>query len=116
MQIAIGDDEVSNLGAEYQARTMNVPVITPSPSMPWGIESAASSTTSGMVYYDFGVGGTIPDTNEAPPDNDVHSQIRNKKFTTDMMKHFYETGEIKNVCTAPNGCDCTVAGASGDTI
>jgi hypothetical protein len=116
MQIAIGDDEVSNLGAEYQARTMGVPVITPSPSMPWGIANAASSTTSGMIYYDFGVGGTIPDTNEAPPDNDVHSQIRNKKFTTDMMKHFYETGEIKNVCTAPNGCDCTVAGACGDTI
>ncbi len=116
MQIAIGDDEVSNIGAEYQMRTMGVPVITPSPAMPWGVETAATSTTSGAIYYDFGVGNTIPDTNEAPPDNDVHSQIRNKRFTTDMMKHFYETGEIKNVCTAPNGCDCTVAGACGDAI
>ena len=66
---------------------------------------------SGMVIYDFGLGATIPMANEPPPDNDVHRSIRNKKATTDMMKHFYETGEIIESCTAPKGCDCTVAGA-----
>jgi hypothetical protein len=116
MQIAIGDDEVPNLGSEYQARTMGVPLITPSPITPYGLTTTTSSTTSGVVYYDFGVGNTIPDANEAPPDNDVHSQIRNKKATTDMMKVFYETGVIENKCTAANGCDCTVAGACGDAI
>jgi len=62
------------------------------------------------------VGGTVPDIKEAPPDNDVHSNIRNKKATTDMMKHFYETGEIVNMCTAPKGCDCTVTGACGESL
>jgi hypothetical protein len=33
-----------------------------------------------------------------------------------MMKRFYETGEIVNLCTAPKGCDCTVAGACGADI
>jgi hypothetical protein len=113
MQVGIADVEVPNLGSEYQARTMGIPVITPSPYMPWGVTPAATSTTSGIIYYDFGYGSTVPEGNEAPPENPVHSSIRNKKATTDMMKHFYETGEIINMCTAPNGCDCTVAGACG---
>ncbi len=63
-----------------------------------------------MVIYDFGLGSSIPPTNEPPPDNDVHSNIRNKQATVDMMKHFYETGEIVQLCTAPTGCDCTAGG------
>ena len=113
MQMAIADDEVSNLASEYQLRTMDVPVLTPSPYIPWGATPTAGPASSGMVIYDFGLGATIPNTNEAPPDNDVHSNIRNKKATTDMMKRFYETGEIVQMCTAPKGCDCTVAGACG---
>ena len=34
MQVAIADDEVPNVGSEYQARTMGVPLILPSPVMP----------------------------------------------------------------------------------
>ena len=113
MQVAIGDDEVPNLGSEYQARTMGVPLILPSPKMPYGLTGTNAPATSGILFYDFGVASTIPDGNVAPPDNSVHSNIRNKKATTDMMKHFYETGEIINLCTAPNGCDCTVTDACG---
>jgi hypothetical protein len=116
LQMAIADDEVPNVGSEYAARTMGLPVVTPSPYVPYGVESKAGPVSSGMVIYDFGLGATIPEANEAPPDNNVHSSIRNKKATTDMMKHFYETGEIINTCTAPKGCDCTVAGACGAEI
>ena len=65
-----------------------------------------------MIIYDFGK-GPIPAGNEAPPDNDVHGNIRNKGATTTMMKRFYETGEIVQACTGEKGCDCTVAGACG---
>jgi hypothetical protein len=116
MQVAIGDDEVPNLGSEYQARTMGIPLILPSPKMPYGLTGTTAPASSGILFYDFGVGPTIPDGNEPPPENTVHSNIRNKKATTDMMKHFYETGEIINTCTAPNGCDCTVADACGPGI
>ena len=110
LQMAIADDEVPNVGSEYAARTMGLKVMTPTPYVPWGLESTAGPAQSGMVIYDFGLGSTIPATNVAPPDNDVHSQIRNKSATTDMMKHFYETGEITNSCTAATGCDCTMGG------
>jgi hypothetical protein len=115
MQMAIGDDEVPNVASEYAMRTMNIPVITPSPYVPYGVEAAASAQ-SGAVIYDFGVGATIPLTNTPPPPNDVHGQIRNKKATTDMMKAFYETGTITNLCTGATGCDCTNIDNCGGAI
>ena len=110
MQIAIGDDEVSNLASEYEARTMGIPVVTPSPYVPFGLQGTTGPVASGMIIYDFGLGDTIPQTNEPPPNNDVHSNIRNKQATIDMMKRFYETGEIVQLCTATNGCDCVANG------
>ena len=92
---------------------MKIPVLTPSPYIPYGATQTAGPAQNALVIYDYGLGATIPRTNEAPPDNDVHSNVRNKKATTDMMKRFYETGEIVQMCTAPKGCDCTVAGACG---
>lgn len=115
MQIAIADDEVSNLASEYQARTMGIPTLTPSPYVPFGLEGKAGPARNGLVIYDFGLGRTIPPGNEAPPDNDVHSNIRNKRATLDMMKRFYETGDIVQTCTAPSGCDCPQGGC-GPTL
>jgi hypothetical protein len=106
MQIAIADDEVSNLASEYQARTMGIPVLTPSPYTPYGLAESSTPVESGLIIYDFGLAATIPETNEPPPENEVHSNIRNKQKTIDMMKHFYETGEIQQMCTAAKGCDC----------
>jgi hypothetical protein len=112
MQMAIADDEVANLGTEYQARTMGVPTLVPSPYVPFGLEEATSIAPGGsaLVIYDFGLGATIPVTNEPPPDNDVHGNIRNKQATIDMMKRFYETGEIVQTCTAAKGCDFAADG------
>lgn len=114
MQMAIADDEVSNIGTEMQARTMNIPVVMPSPYVPYGLQTASTPVPNGLVIYDFGLGSTIPAGNEAPPDNSVHGSIRNKKATTDMMKRFYETGEIVQMCTAPKGCDCPAGGCGAE--
>ncbi len=114
LQMAVADAEVANIATEMQVRTMKIPVLTPSPYIPFGVESAAGPVPNGLVIYDFGLGSTIPRGNEAPPENDVHSNIRNKKATTDMMKHFYETGEIVQMCTAPKGCDCPAGGCGAE--
>jgi len=114
MQIGIADDEVSNLGSEMQARTMGIPVIMPSPYIPFGLHGTSEPAESGMVIFDFGLGATIPHGNEAPPNNDVHGSVRNKSAATDMIKHFYDTGEIIQTCTAPKGCDCVAGGCGTD--
>ena len=116
MQIAIGDDEVPNIASEYQARTMGIPVLTPSPYVPEGLQGSAAAVPNGLVIFDFGVGSTIPLTNEPPPNNDVHSNIRNKRKTIDMMKKFYQEGLIEQMCTeGTRGCDCA-AGFCGEQI
>lgn len=116
MQIAIGDDEVPNIASEYQARTMGIPVLTPSPYVPQGLQSSADAVPNGLVIYDFGVGSTIPLTNEPPPDNDVHSNIRNKRATIEMMRKFYAEGLIEQKCTSGTaGCDCA-NGACGEQL
>lgn len=114
MQMAIADDEVSNVATEVQVRTMQIPTVTPSPYVPFGSEGKAGPVRNGIVIYDFGLGSTIPPTNEAPPDNNVHSNVRNKRQTIEMMRRFYATGEIINMCTAPTGCDCTAGGCGPD--
>ena len=114
MQIAIADDEVSNVASEYQARTMGIPTLTPSPYVPFGLQTTAGPARHGLVIYDFGLGATIPPTNEPPPDNNVHSSIRNKRQTIEMMRRFYQTGEIVQLCTAPRGCDCPAGGCGAD--
>jgi hypothetical protein len=61
LQIGIADDEVSNLGSEYMARTLHdFKVLTPSPYVPYGVESTPGPVQRGMVIYDFGLGDTIP--------------------------------------------------------
>jgi hypothetical protein len=115
MQYGIADDQVPNVASEFQLRSMNLPIITPSPYIPFGATEAASAP-SGVVIYDFGLGDTIPLTNTPPPANTVHSNIRNKKATTDMMKAFYETGTITNLCTGAKGCDCSDPNNCGGAI
>ena len=114
MQIAIGDDEVSNIASEYQARTMGIPTLTPSPYVPFGLEGMPEPLSSALVLFDFGVGATIPPTNEPPPDNDVHSFVRSRQAAVDMMREFLLNGRIMQTCTAANGCDCTANGCGAE--
>jgi hypothetical protein len=113
MQIAVADVEVSNLASEYQARSMGVPVLTPSVKEPWGIEAAAGPQGSALVIYDFGLGDTIPLTNEPPPDNEVHSWVRKREATIEMMRRFFRTGEIVQTC-GEAGCDCDAGGCGAE--
>jgi hypothetical protein len=107
MQFGVADIEVPNVASEYQARTMGIPVMTPSPYVPWGMASSATPAASGLVIFDFGLGDTIPEGNEAPPDNEVHGSIRRRQATVDMIREFFDNGLVTQLCTAPTGCDCT---------
>lgn len=106
LQIGIADVEVSNVASEYASRTLGLPVMTPSPYTPYGLEESATPAPSGLVIFDFGLGDTIPTTNTPPPENDVHGSIRVRQATIDMISEFFSTGMVHQVCTAPTGCDC----------
>jgi hypothetical protein len=111
LHMAIGDAEVPNLATEWQARTMGIPVLAPaSPYVPYGMTSMPSPIAPGgsaLVIMDGGVPRPAL-TNGTPDDNEMHYLTRSKAASRRQIKHFFETGEIKNEC---NGMCMCAAGA-----
>lgn len=105
LQMAVADDEVANVATEYQARTMGINTLSPSVYEPHGVPAAAGPLSSALVIYDYGLGDTIPLWNEAPPENDVHGQVRKQEACIDQIGEFFATGEIQQFC-GESGCDC----------
>ena len=109
MQIALGDDQVPNLGSYWQARTMGIPVMSPTPFLPWGLEAQAApiATGSALVIEDGGVAAP-PATNVPAPSTGQHDLTRNQPASRRQMNDFYTTGMIENECAG--ACLCA-AGA-----
>jgi len=114
MQVALSDEQVPNLGSYWQARSMNIPVIGPTPITPWGLEVAQSPLApgaSGILIMDGGAAAP-PTTNLPAPkvDPSMHDLTRIQAATRRQLKEFYATGTIVNecegVCTCQAGqCD-----------
>jgi hypothetical protein len=106
MQIAVGDHQVPNIASEYQARTMGIPVITPAPYTPYGLEESAGPESSALVIFDNGDGIFIQPGNEPPTgEDDPHSLTRRQPAAWRQMKTFYDTGEIVHTC-GTTACLC----------
>jgi hypothetical protein len=104
MQIALGDDQVPNLGSEWQARSMGIPVLTPSVKMPYGLTSQSGPLSgSAMVYMDGGA-PPPPLTNVPAENTGAHSLTRVQTATFRQMKTFYTSGMIVNECAG--ACVC----------
>lgn len=107
MQIALGDEQVPNLGSYWQARSMNVPVLGPTPFTPWGLHVTPSPLASGsaLVIMDGGA-PKAPATNIPASDTGMHDLTRNQPATRRQLKAFYTSGAIVNECTGTAGCSC----------
>lgn len=112
MQIARADEQVSELAAYWEARTMKVPIVSPTVTSPWGLPSAAAPTGgSGLVVYDC-AGPPLPLTNTPPPKSpcvkagteELHDLPAHVGAGRRQMKKFFETGQIVNECAG--ACTC----------
>lgn len=100
-QVAIGDAQVTTLGAEFLARGHGASFIGEPVREAWGIDTAASPTTdSVLVEWDYGL--EEPYIN-IPPDKetDPHEAPRREFAAQEQMAWFFETGEIKDFCEGP---------------
>ncbi len=101
---ALGDHQVTPLGAELLARTIGAKNVKPVNQSIWGVEEATPPFMgSAIVEYDFG--NTAPVTN-IPPSGpnyglDPHDAVRVLKSATDQADHFFRTGEVSLVCSGP---------------
>jgi hypothetical protein len=113
MQIAFADEQVSDFAAYYEARTMGIPLVTPSTVTPWGItpQAAPLPTGSGLAVYDC-AGPALPLTNTPPPTqacaaasiSQMHDLPAHVAAGRRQMLDFFSTGQIVNECTG--ACTC----------
>ena len=108
MQIALGDEQVPNVGTWWQARTMGVPILGPTPLTPWGLTVQDSPLASGsaLVIMDGGA-PTPPATNTPPQDFKMHNLTRNQPAARRQIGEFFKTGQIVNHCNG--ACLCPAA-------
>jgi hypothetical protein len=105
MQVAIGDEQVPNIGSWWQARTMNIPVLGPSPMTPWGLAVQPSPLEGGSALVIMDGGAPPPPTgNVAPANFGMHNLTRNQPAARRQMKEFFTTGRIVNECAG--ACTC----------
>jgi len=106
LQNALGDQEVPNLGSYWLARTMGLPILSPTPATPWGLAVQASPLPAGssaMVLMDGGA-PPPPLANLPPVDLDMHNLTRKQPASRRQIKAFFETGVIVNECAG--ACVC----------
>ncbi len=107
MQIALSDEQVPNIGSYWQARTMGIPVVDPTPTLPWGLTKMASPIASGSALVIMDGGAPPPPIANVPPPKEnpsLHDLTRTQPATRRQMKQFYTTGQIVNECAG--ACTC----------
>lgn len=105
MQIALGDEQVPNVGSWWQARTMGIPVLGPTPLTPWGLTVETSPLPGGSAIVLMDGGAPPPPLENVPPEDlDMHNLTRIQPATRRQIKRFFETGVIENTCSG--ACTC----------
>ncbi|MCX4241791.1 hypothetical protein [Paraliomyxa miuraensis] len=101
MTAALGDHQVTTLGAHNMARSAGIVHLDSGIREIWGLPVAQDSHMgSALVEYDFGL----------PPDpvcnrpqtacNDPHGRLRRMPAARDQIDHFLRNGEVVNFCPA----------------
>jgi hypothetical protein len=110
MQVAIGDAQVTTLGAHVAARAVGAVTVGPAVRPIWGVEEqAAPITGSALVEWRYADGPEEPYFN-VPPDKsaDTHECPRREPAAQDQLTTFLETGVIEQFCVGP--CEGVRAG------
>ena len=102
---AIGDHQVSPLGAHVIARTVKAKNLSPLNRSVWGIDATPGPVTEGsaMVEYFFNL-PEVPKMNLPPHEgDDPHDTVRKLAPSMAQVDEFFRTGVIRARCTGP--CD-----------
>lgn len=109
IHVAIGDYQVTPLGAHILARTVGAKNVSPVNRSIWGISEASGMFAgSGIVEFDFGL-PPVPDTNVPPKgelfpeDSDPHDEVRKLDAARNQTEEFLRAGKINHYCDGP--CD-----------
>ena len=104
MMVAIGDHQVSTLGAHVMARAIDVPNLIPANRSIWGVEDAMGPIDgSAMIEYSFGLPPEPLDNVPMEEGDDPHGSIRPLPTAQRTIHEFFQTGVVNHHCEGP--CD-----------
>ncbi len=105
---AIGDHQVTTLGAHILANTIGAKNLGPVNREIYGIDDVTGAQTTGSTIVEFSFGLPAMPTVNLPPDgaqygDDPHDTLRTEPDAQQMADAFFRTGTIAQTCTGP--CD-----------
>jgi len=100
VQDAIGDAQVTTLGAQNMARAYGAVQVTDSPYQDiYGVEQVSSPHAGSAIAEYFHNTPDIPFENLPPDDEyDTHEDTRRTFSAQEQLYHFLSTGEVVNYC------------------
>jgi len=101
-QVGRDDSQVPNVASDQAARTMGLPLLSPTTVDVWGIPSETGPLPSAYVYYDL-QRDPAPDGNVPPlEDNDTHGDQRYVFEAREQMNRFWQPdGMVEDFCGGP---------------
>ena len=103
LQVAIGDNQVTTLGAHYQGRAYGVELLAPAVRDVWGLEVSDGPVDGGsaLVEWLYLDGPEEPVEALPPAGPDPHECPRREFRAQEQMAIFFETGVIEQTCDGP---------------
>ena len=102
LHVAIGDHQVTPLGAHLIARTVGAKNLTPANRSVWGLEESAGPISgNALVEFEFGLPAAPKDNVPMSIGDDPHDSVRGLKVAFDQSDAFFRTGIVKAVCEGP---------------
>ena len=99
-QVAIGDAQVTTLGAQIIARGHGASLVGTPVRDVYGLETASGPHAGpALVEWDYGL--EVPTTNTPPQGTDPHEGPRRERAAQDQIDHFFRTGEVLDFCEGP---------------
>ncbi len=100
LHVAIGDQQVTPLGAHFTARTIHAKGVAPMTRKVFGIpESSPPFSGSAIVEFEFG-NPEAPKTNEPPRlGEDPHDKVRSLPSAYGQADKFFREGIVQHFCT-----------------
>jgi hypothetical protein len=102
LQVAVKDNQVTTLGAHYQARAYGARTIAPQTRPIWGLEEAEGDW-EGSALVEF-LYTDLPDEPSlaVPPDGpDPHECPRREPMGQLQLRDFLEEGVVRHYCDGP---------------
>jgi hypothetical protein len=111
---ALGDHQVSPLGAEFMARSLGAKNLAKATQEIYGlVDSPPGFTGTGFVLWDFGLPPAPTTDLPMQAGTDPHDELPSVTASQDMIDQFFRTGVINQTC--PDGGPCVAVCGDGGT-